>query len=142
ELVRDIDLLAAGAVGNEGDPFPVRRPARALLFPRRLGDSLDLAAIGGDGEDLAVHRNRGAPVRRRQAEAFHFVVDRYQLGLFVLEIALHVDTDFGALAAGRIELPDAEVVLVDDGLAVRRDAGEVEIAVAVMRHLGGLAALV
>ena len=31
ELVGDLDLLAAGAVGDEGDPLAVGRPARALL---------------------------------------------------------------------------------------------------------------
>ena len=72
QLVGDPDFLAAGAVGNEGDPLAVGRPARVLLLPGGLGDALQLAAIGGDGEDLAVRGDGRAPVRGREAEALGF----------------------------------------------------------------------
>ena len=142
ELVGDEDLFAAGAVGDVGDPLAVGGPARILLLPRGLADALDFAAIGGDGEDLAVHHDGRPLVRRRDVEAFDFVVDGHELGLVVLQIALDVDADLDAFAAGGIELPDAEVVLVDDNLAVGGDAGEEEVAIAVMRDLDRLAALI
>ena len=75
ELVGDPDLLAAGAVGDEGDPFAVGRPARILLAPGGLGDALRLAAIGGDGEQLAMHGDGGAPVRRREMEGLGLIGD-------------------------------------------------------------------
>ena len=42
--------------------------------------------------------------------------------------------------AGEVELPDAEVVLEDDGLAVAADSGEADIAAGESRHLLGVAA--
>src|SRR5438445_254685 len=56
-------------------------------------------------------------------------------------VDLDIDNDLGGLAGRGVEFPDAKVVLVDDGLAVGGDAGEEEVAIAVMRDLRFLAAL-
>jgi hypothetical protein len=64
-----------------------------------------------------------------------------QFDVVLLGVRLDVDDDFAGLAGGGIEFPEAEVLLVDDGLAVGGDAGEEEVAVAVAGDAGLLAAL-
>ena len=49
--------------------FPFGDQRGVLLSPRRFGHALRLAAIGGDGEDLAVRDDRRALVGGRKVEA-------------------------------------------------------------------------
>src|SRR5271157_1507196 len=142
QLVGDVDLFATGAVGNKSDPLAIGRPVRAVLLPRCFGDALERSLIGRDGENIAVHRDGRPFVGRRQAVAFGLIGQRDELGLILFKIALDVDADLARLAARDVELPDAEVVLVHDGFAVGRDAREKEVAVGVVGHLHGLAALI
>ena len=64
-----------------------------------------------------------------------------QFGFVVLGVGLDIDVDLRALAGGDIEFPEAEIVLVDDGLAVRGHAGEGEIGVFVVGDLDRFAAV-
>ncbi len=57
--VHQIDLLAARAVRNEGDPLAVRRPGGGFVAggAHVVGDRADVALVGGDGEDLVPGRD-------------------------------------------------------------------------------------
>ena len=89
-----------------------------LLTPGGFRNALRLTAINGDSEQFAMDNHGGAAVRRGKMEAFRFVGYCHQFGVVFLRIALDVDGDFGALARCQIQLPEAEVVFVHDGLAV------------------------
>src|ERR1019366_1069294 len=140
-LVGEVDFLAAGTIADDGDPLSVGRPARLLLFPGSLADALRLAFVGGDGEDFAVRHHGGALVGGRKVEALG-VAEGDQFYVVLLGIRLDIDDDFAGLAGSGVEFPEAEVLLVDDGLAVGGDAGEKEVAVAVAGDAGLLAALI
>ncbi len=142
EFVGDPHFLAARAVGDKRDPLAVGRPARVLLAPGRIRHALRLAAIRGDGEDLAMHRDGPASVRRRQVERFGGIGNGHQRRIVFLGIALDIDRDLRGTARRHIQLPQPEVLFVDDGLSVGGDAREIEVARSVMRHLSGRAALI
>ncbi len=65
---------------------------------------------------------------------------RYQFGIVLFAVGLHIDADLARFPARHIQLPNAEVVLVHNGFAVGRDGGVKEIAIAVVGHLHRLAA--
>ena len=82
EFVGDPDFFAAGAVGDEGDPLAVGRPAGVLLAPEGFGNTLDFALVGRDGEEFAVGYDGGALVGRREVEGIGFVADSAELERF------------------------------------------------------------
>src|SRR5262249_45258517 len=141
EFIGDVNLFAAGAIAAERDPFTVRRSAWALLLPGRFADTLGLSAIRCNGAALAMRDDGGAPDRRRDREALR-LGDRHQLLFVLLGIDLDIDHDFGALAAGCVQLPEAEVVFVDDDFAVGGNRWEKEIAICVVSDLCFLAAFI
>src|SRR5262249_51164136 len=122
------------SVRNESDPFPVWRPARILVAPGAFGNALNFPAIRGDRENLAVYGDGGALGGRREMKAFGLVRNAGQRHFVFLHVGLDVDADLRTLAAGDIEFPEPEVVFIDDGFAVRGDAGKEQIAIRVMRH--------
>src|SRR5581483_1851589 len=106
-----------------------------LLAPCRFAHALHFAAVRRDGEDLAMGHYRRAAVRRRKMERLGFVGNRYELGGILFYIGLDLHANLARFTASGVELPDAEVIFVNNRLAVRRDAGEIEIAILMVRHL-------
>ena len=101
ELVGKVELFAARAVADERDPLAVRRPARVLLLPGSFRNALRLAAVGCDGEDLAVRDDGRAAVRGRKVEALR-VGERDQLLLVLLGVGFNIHDDLGGLAGGGV----------------------------------------
>src|SRR6185312_333589 len=80
-------------------------------------------------------------VGRREVESLGFT-EGDEFFLVLLRVHLDIDDDFAVLPAGSVELPESEVVLVNNRFAVGGDAGEKEVAVAVIGDPRLLAALV
>ncbi len=64
----DPDVVAAGAIRDEGDAPTVRRPARLLLIGQSLGDARWRAARDRHDIDVAEHVEHDAPAVRRHVD--------------------------------------------------------------------------
>ena len=139
--IGDPDFVTARSIRHERDVLAIGRPLRELAARRHAIriDARDVAALGRDGQDLSARRDRRAPARGRDVERVDFIADRAELDLVVLVVGADVDLDLVAAAARDVELPDAEVVFVDDGLAVARHRRPEQAAVGVLGHLHRLA---
>ncbi len=134
------DLVAARSIRHERDELAVGRPLR-LAAARRHGvghDPRDVAAIGRDRQDLPSRRDHGTSSGRRDVERIDLVRHGFHLGFVVLVVGRDVQLDLVRLAAGNVELPDPEVVFVDDDLAVGGHRRPEHVAVGVLRDLHGL----
>ena len=114
-----------------GCATPSRSGLTRVMSPRsvaivRIWPRAEMAARRPDGE---------------MSNASDVVADGAELDLVFLVVGAKVDPDFVGAAAGHIELPDAEVVFVDDRLAVGRHRRPEQAAVAMFRDLHGLPAL-
>ena len=87
------------------------------------------------GEHFAVRGEGDFAAVRRQRQVAELVVEREVSDFGGAGSAAARDLDGRCLAAGDIQLPDAEVALEDDGLAVVGDARPQDAAVVELRHL-------
>ena len=140
--VGEPDLVAPGAVRDERDVLAVGRPLRILAPGRHVvrRDARDVAAVGRDREQLPARGDHGAAARRRDVERVDLVRHRLRLDLVLLVVGRDLDLDLRRLARRDVELPDPEVLFVDDHLAVARHRREEQAPVGVARHLHRLPA--
>ena len=127
----DVDLLAAGLVGDEGEELAVGRVGDVLVADRAVGDLPELAVlVRRRGEDPAVDRE-GDPLA---VGGDVVVVDRRvevaELDQALLGLGGDVEVERGDGLGREVELADAEVALEDDRLAVGGDRREADVAVA------------
>ena len=139
--IADPHLVAAGSIGHERDGLAVGRPLRLIgARGHPVGrDARDVAAIGRDREQLPARGDDGPASRRRDVERVHVIGDRLVLDLVLLFVGHDVERDLARAPGCHVELPDAEVVLVDDHLAVARHRRPEQAAVGVSGDLNRLA---
>src|SRR5215471_12329824 len=111
-------LVSPRLVGDKGDPLPVGRPGRRFFARKRLRYALNVAPVRSDGKDLTVGGDRRALGRGREIIAIGLIADRDGLDVVLFVVRDDVDLDWRRLAGLGVQLPDAEVLLIDDGLAV------------------------
>ena len=136
--IGDPDFIAAGSIRHERDVLAVGRPLRRtgcatpcdpgltrVMSPRsvamvRICPRAEIAARRPDGE---MSNASTSSLTARNSTSFSLSSVPMSILISLLR------------PAGDVELPDAEVVFVDDGLAVARHRRPEQAAVGVLRHL-------
>ena len=124
--VEDPHLLVSRFVRDIRDLAPIRRVHLAAIAPRRARH-LHLLADSGlrrHDHDLAVEVHRHILAARRDAEPLGAILRRHDVDIVFLRIERHRHRDLPRLAGGNVDLPEIEVILIDDSPPVRRDGGK------------------
>ncbi|MCI0347210.1 MAG: hypothetical protein L0221_17500, partial [Chloroflexi bacterium] len=138
---RNVDLLTAALVGNVGDPLAVGRIHGVLVARRSVGDLREIPFLDRRRKDLAVDRKGDAASGGLERVVIDLGGERADLARVVLRFRRDVELDRRGGTAGYVELPDAEVVLEQDDLAVGADRRPSDVTGLEGRHLLGGAPL-
>ena len=92
----------------------------------------DVAAIGGDGKQLAVGGDDGALGGRGEIKAVGLVSEGEGLEIVLLVVRGEIQFEFRSLSTGGIQFPDSKVVFIDDDFSIARNRRPEKRAVLVM----------
>src|SRR6185312_3325785 len=128
-----VDVVVAGAVGDVDDAAAVGRPVQVKLELAGVGEAQARAAgVGAHGKHLATGDEGDFLAVGRNRHGVHGI-EAAMLDARPRGHALKVDGNRGGTAGPKVETPDAEAALEDDGAAVGGDGGEEDAAAGEMR---------